>query len=537
MAYKYQQNWSDGDGYVKYNITPDFDKPISVGDTITVSGQIYCSGASIYSIQLRYGSGMYSSFGKMAEIDKTVSKGKTGTFTITFTVSSYFNAVIFHGYSGDTRDAWITFGATNSSWEVIRDSNAVSSQKHLAIKVRSVPTFSAVAATDRHDPVTGGTDTPLDYFGGYIAAQSLPTITATFATDSRDTTLTTTHRLQIADSGDNVIFDGTASAAALATQAAIDAPPIAAAGTYTYTWTVTDSAGLTATSTGTLTVLAYSPPSITAFAMQRYRHDAVSGTDVPADNGDRLWLDLDATIAAVASKNAWTLTMDYAETEGGTAYTAQIGSGSDGQTLALSDDTRLYDTYSLTFTASSAWAITMTITDALGNTASAQCIVPKAGAYFDIEKTGVAVGMRSTGEANDKKFEVAEDYTSHFYGGIAGVTTYPLLASGATATDEELTGGKWIDGKPIYRKVYKWTGTPTATTTIGSYPSDLETLVSCQVYYKQSAYIIPVPYTNGSYGLHWYLRTSDHAILMAAGTSARQSSTVHFIMEYTKTTD
>ena len=430
MAYKYRQNFDTSDGYIKYDISPDFDKPFSVGDTITVTGQAYCSGMTIKDIGVFMRASGEIGANQMVHVEKTISKGKTGTFTATFTISQIRINLWFRNYSYDTRDVFLSFAAFNAvdqSWSDARYAEEATGLKYTAIKVRSSPSISVVDFTDSHAAISG-TDTPLDYFGGYIAGQSLPTLTATFSTDSRDQTLTTTHHLVVTDSGNNVIFDGTTTAAALAVDASINLPAIAAAGTYTYTWTVTDSAGLSDDETGTFTVLAYSPPSITAFILARYRHDSVSGTNVAADNGTLLWLDLQVSISSVESKNAWTMTMDYAAADGGAAYTVQIGSGSDGQTLSLTHDERLDDDYHLSFSATSTWDVSVTITDILDNSVTAQFTVPKAGAYFDIEKTGVAVGMRSTGDKNEydsqtgdlvtvnKKFEVAEDYNSYFYG-------------------------------------------------------------------------------------------------------------------------
>lgn len=54
---------------------------------------------------------------------------------------------------------------------------------------------------------------------------------------------------------------------------------------------------------------------------------------------------------------------------------------------------------------------------------------------------GAAVGGFSSGTTETPKFE--SYVPAHMYGGIEGVTNY--------STSEVKTGGKWIDGKPIYR--------------------------------------------------------------------------------------
>lgn len=56
---------------------------------------------------------------------------------------------------------------------------------------------------------------------------------------------------------------------------------------------------------------------------------------------------------------------------------------------------------------------------------------------------GAAVGGFSSGTTANPKFESA--VPAYFYAGINGVTNY--------SSEEVLTGGTWIDGKPIYRAI------------------------------------------------------------------------------------
>lgn len=72
----------------------------------------------------------------------------------------------------------------------------------------------------------------------------------------------------------------------------------------------------------------------------------------------------------------------------------------------------------VSFSSSNEHQFTITLSDLFQST-SLEVIVPKGGAYFNVEANGVAVGMLSTGTTEVKKFEVAEDYTSSFYGGVA----------------------------------------------------------------------------------------------------------------------
>lgn len=82
-TYKYQQNVFEGAsyGYVKFNITPDIGTPISPGETVTITGQAFSKEMAIKSIEFAiHATGSY----RGAHVNKSISKGATGTFTIEF---------------------------------------------------------------------------------------------------------------------------------------------------------------------------------------------------------------------------------------------------------------------------------------------------------------------------------------------------------------------------------------------------------------------------------------------------------------------
>lgn len=106
------------------------------------------------------------------------------------------------------------------------------------------------------------------------------------------------------------------------------------------------------------------------------------------------------------------------------------------------------------------------------------------------------------------------------------------------SVNEVDTGNKWIDGKPIYRIVMENTLTLAADTTFGTMPA-YETIVSCYCIAKIGTETKPVPYcfyNNDNWEINWTIQANG-TIMMQAGSSHRVSATVHFIIEYTKTTD
>lgn len=84
-TYKYQQNVFEGSsyGYVKYNITPDLGTPIAPGETVTITGQAYSKEMAMKSIEFEVHSAVSNTY-RCAYVNKNISKGSTGTFTIEF---------------------------------------------------------------------------------------------------------------------------------------------------------------------------------------------------------------------------------------------------------------------------------------------------------------------------------------------------------------------------------------------------------------------------------------------------------------------
>lgn len=107
------------------------------------------------------------------------------------------------------------------------------------------------------------------------------------------------------------------------------------------------------------------------------------------------------------------------------------------------------------------------------------------------------------------------------------------VQSGAEYTDEEQIVGKWIDGKPIYRKVVQYT---TASESGTSDRADISTLnikdvVKFESLIKVSASIYPIPY---------YVTTSSYVYARITGTKiivnqqGHNSKSITSIIEYTK---
>ena len=301
MAYTYTQTlWSlDGAssvGAVEYDIIPARPANIGSGDSVVISGRVRCTSIAIKCIicSTEYGE-IYSdsvTAPVIGHMDKSIAKSSWGTFSITIPISQaiiddmvdesetpYSQYIVDSGlvsapvYISVSAAAWA--GTTTAAEPDQRYTDGGTNTNRLYYIIdRESPSVSGITLTDGA-PAIHGTDTPYEYFGGYIANMSIPTINVSFETDAQDIKLTAEHVITLTDpnSVQTVI---TVQTAALADEVEIILPVPTINGTYTYTYTLTDSAGNTVNSSGSLFVYPpYVAPSLTNFAV--YRADS-SGT-------------------------------------------------------------------------------------------------------------------------------------------------------------------------------------------------------------------------------------------------------------------
>lgn len=386
------------------------------------------------------------------------------------------------------------------------------------------PTIIGVSIADN----TGHSTT----FGSPVQAESRLTITGEYALDPRYPDLSAVHTLTLTDSGGTDIYTASQS-----NNAVFSVGAIAGAGTITWTYTVTDGASGTVTDTGTFSVLPYAPPAISGFAVERYTtvlDDQGNPTYVASEDGDHVRFSFSVTVTPVNEGNPWTLALNYADEDSESAgMTVQVTSESAGGTLTYTEDrTILADAVS----ANTAWRFTIIATDAFGETGSMTGYVDEATAFFNIEENGVAVGMRSTGTAAEKRFEVADGYEARFYGGIRGVTNYVI-------GEEIPTGGRWVDGRPIYRLSIAITAIAAGTNqsfSLGLAAGVLGTPVSISgIAFRtnNTLSMIPNPAVSSTSVISAYVDISSApAINVGIGSATGITSGVVTI-EYTKTTD
>lgn len=108
------------------------------------------------------------------------------------------------------------------------------------------------------------------------------------------------------------------------------------------------------------------------------------------------------------------------------------------------------------------------------------------------------------------------------------------------STTETLTGGTWIDGKPIYRKVIE-NNTVSGSgwqTLISSGFESVKTMVKIYgILYTNDGYIISLPWGETSYAISVRFNTTNKKIYIKMESTAFYNRPYKLVFEYTKTTD
>lgn len=107
------------------------------------------------------------------------------------------------------------------------------------------------------------------------------------------------------------------------------------------------------------------------------------------------------------------------------------------------------------------------------------------------------------------------------------------------STNEVLTGGTWIDGKPIYRKVIELPSLPNnSQVSIAHNITNVESFITVRgiAFNPTSTLSLPIPFVerNGQEDVQLYATATDYVISVNYDASAY---TGKIILEYTKTTD
>jgi hypothetical protein len=314
---------------------------------------------------------------------------------------------------------------------------------------------------------------------------------------------------------------------------------ISGSGDVTYRYTVTDSRGLTTTGTGILVVLPWDVPQIGKFAIQR-----VTELNVPDIGGTYGRATVQAAVSPLtvggAAQNTLTYQVHYRQIGSTGDWTAIDAVSASGQSVSDAALLKSGGTAIDSFGDLLGYEFRLTVTDRFGaSTAFAEMPTKDVMLHIRRSAKSVAIGMKSTGTAGHPMFEVAPD--ARFYGDVqfdGDVTGLPPTTTAYTTTEVD-TGDKWVDGKPIYRKIYYSTATSAGGAEI-SFPhglSNVDMVIGFSGTMRINGFwgAINFPFTTGILvSLAWYPGSNDFTI---SNTSNYAIDRYVVYVYYTKTTD
>ena len=313
--------------------------------------------------------------------------------------------------------------------------------------------------------------------------------------------------------------------------------PIAGSGSVTWTCAVTDSRGLTRTYTGTLTVLAWSAPKITAFAVARATEAGAQQVD-----GTCALVSVQASVSSLpvggAQKNALKWRVQYRQitenmpedwTGASESDTVAQGVISVNLSALLESGGETIDTFSDL----QGYQFRLIVEDIYAQTMAISEMQTKA-VYLEVDTESGSMGFG--GEARTDAGGPHYDFYGpvHFRAGSTGQTVY--------SAEELDTGSVWIDGRPIYRVCGMQARAMAASTftDIELGVAAIENVICADVYLRQGAAWRPANYPNrNTLSVHtWLINNSDTApslrIIMGNDMSA---DAVSYAIEYTKAED
>lgn len=246
------------------------------------------------------------------------------------------------------------------------------------------------------------------------------------------------------------------------------------------------------------------------------------------DEGENILTDLKITLDEGWGADKATMMLYYAEgdavDENGDMLdlTALIPQAQIGLTAS--------DAIAQRFANGSDWALLLVLSNGL-ESVSARTTLARAFANVHLSGAstgGVALGKFSAAEEGKPLFECA--YPARMLGGIEGVNRY--------SEDEVLTGGVWVDGKPLYRKLLVITSTAGGTwdMDISALKHDYLRIVDDTICFKfgSGSYVYwgQGGWHNGDNDYHRvYVR--DGVLRLTSGSSVKRQ-VEYILLEYTK---
>lgn len=130
------------------------------------------------------------------------------------------------------------------------------------------------------------------------------------------------------------------------------------------------------------------------------------------------------------------------------------------------------------------------------------------------------------------------DFSNLHLGQLVATKDVGVYGSNSYSTTEKKTGGKWIDGKPIYRKTIDCGALPNATNkTVNHNIANIDKVINQKGWSYNGDSFFPLPYVfiNASYQIKLFATKTQ--IQIETGSDRSGFTETYVTLEYTKTTD
>lgn len=307
--------------------------------------------------------------------------------------------------------------------------------------------------------------------------------------------------------------------------------PISGSGTLAYTYTVFDSRGLSRSYSGSISVLAWSTPKVSRFAVER-----VNASSEPAIDGTYARITLQASGSPLnvssSQKNSLGYYVQYKEA-GASAWTNADTTNTSSMTVNASFLIKKSGANIGSFDDLTGYDFRLVLWD-IYTTVNALAYIPTKERFWHVDKETGSMGFG--GEARNEGTTPHYDFYGpvHFHAGATGQMVYTGV--------EKDTGLRWIDGRPIYCKTFRGAQTKAGEGNgyvIGTI-DDLAEAVRFDGYVKRadSGTIMPLnyPYFNNSQQMTAVNIADGGDVRIIKGSAWTPEIYVVSVL-YTKTTD
>lgn len=277
-----------------------------------------------------------------------------------------------------------------------------------AVPESVVPSISSITATETASGINAK-------FSAFIQGKSIPQITITAAGAYGSTISTYTTTLE------SISYPGSTFTAGILNNS----------GTVTITSTVTDSRGRTASKPTTITVLPYSPPTISSFSIERCNSDGTLNPD-----GTYVKIILTGNIASCNSKNTNTYKVEYKPTSASTWTSLMSGSG---YTINLSQA----KTITGGFLTTSSYDFRLTLTDYFTTTSSERSI-PTSFTILNWNASGKGIGIGKVSEKDKLEVAIPAEFSNSLTVKGKELSTLIIISPDEPGANEQTVGSIWL---------------------------------------------------------------------------------------------